>query len=71
LGRGPEYERTKTASRLLLDGAVQLLIVTGREPGPGDSAESLRARPATSGGRCGRRGGQPEGAGSGQKPSTE
>jgi uncharacterized SAM-binding protein YcdF (DUF218 family) len=42
LAGDPDYERTKTASRLLLEGQVGLLIVTGGEPGPGDSAESLR-----------------------------
>ena len=43
LAGDPDYERTRTGSRLLLDGRVRLLIVTGGEPGPGDSAESLRA----------------------------
>jgi uncharacterized SAM-binding protein YcdF (DUF218 family) len=43
LAGDPDYERTKTAARLLLDGEVRLLIVTGGEPGPGDSASSLRA----------------------------
>jgi uncharacterized SAM-binding protein YcdF (DUF218 family) len=43
LAGDPDYERTKTGARLLLDGRVRLLIVTGGEPGPGDSAESLRA----------------------------
>jgi uncharacterized SAM-binding protein YcdF (DUF218 family) len=43
LAGDPDYERTKTAARLLLDGEVRLLIVTGGEPGPGDSALSLRA----------------------------
>ncbi len=38
----PDYERTKTAARLLLAGQVRLLLLTGGEPGPGDSAESLR-----------------------------
>jgi uncharacterized SAM-binding protein YcdF (DUF218 family) len=42
LAGDPDYERTKTAARLLLEGQVGLLIVTGGEPGPGDSAESLR-----------------------------
>jgi uncharacterized SAM-binding protein YcdF (DUF218 family) len=42
LAGDPDYERTRTASRLLLDGQVRLLILTGGEPGPGDSAESLR-----------------------------
>jgi uncharacterized SAM-binding protein YcdF (DUF218 family) len=43
LAGDPDYERTRTGSRLLLDGRVRLLILTGGEPGPGDSAESLRA----------------------------
>jgi uncharacterized SAM-binding protein YcdF (DUF218 family) len=38
------YERTATAARLLQAGQARLLVVTGGEPGPGDSAESLRAR---------------------------
>ena len=42
LAGDPDYERTKTAARLLLEGQVRLLIVTGGEPGPGDSATSLR-----------------------------
>jgi uncharacterized SAM-binding protein YcdF (DUF218 family) len=42
LAGDPDYERTRTASRLLLEGQVRLLIVTGGEPGPGDSATSLR-----------------------------
>ena len=42
LAGDPDYERTKTAVRLLLEGQVRLLIVTGGEPGPGDSATSLR-----------------------------
>jgi len=43
LAGDPDYERTKTGARLLLSGAVRLLILTGGEPGPGDSATSLRA----------------------------
>lgn len=42
LAGDPDYERTKTGVRLVLDGQVRLLLVTGGEPGPGDSAESLR-----------------------------
>jgi uncharacterized SAM-binding protein YcdF (DUF218 family) len=42
LAGDPDYERTKTAVRLLLDGQVGLLVLTGGEPGPGDSATSLR-----------------------------
>lgn len=38
------YERTATAASLVRSGQVRLLVVTGGEPGPGDSAESLRAR---------------------------
>ena len=38
----PDYERTKTAARLWLAGEVSLLIMTGGEAGPGDSATSLR-----------------------------
>jgi uncharacterized SAM-binding protein YcdF (DUF218 family) len=38
----PDYERTLTASRLVKSSDARLLIVTGGEPGPGDSAESLR-----------------------------
>jgi uncharacterized SAM-binding protein YcdF (DUF218 family) len=40
----PDYERTITAAALVRDGAVPLLVLTGGEPGPGDSAESLRAK---------------------------
>jgi uncharacterized SAM-binding protein YcdF (DUF218 family) len=40
----PDYERTSHASRLLLEGRVRLLVLTGGEPGPGDSAASLRER---------------------------
>jgi uncharacterized SAM-binding protein YcdF (DUF218 family) len=43
LAGDPDYERTKSGARLLLAGEVRLLILTGGEPGPGDSAESLRA----------------------------
>jgi uncharacterized SAM-binding protein YcdF (DUF218 family) len=42
LAGDPDYERTITGARLLLEGQVRLLIVTGGEPGPGDSATSLR-----------------------------
>jgi hypothetical protein len=42
LAGDPDYERTKMAARLLLAGEVRLLILTGGEPGPGDSAVSLR-----------------------------
>jgi uncharacterized SAM-binding protein YcdF (DUF218 family) len=42
LAGDPDYERTKSGARLVLAGEARLLIVTGGEPGPGDSAESLR-----------------------------
>lgn len=42
LAGDPGFLRTKRAARLLLEGQVRLLIVTGGEPSPGDSAESLR-----------------------------
>ena len=38
----PGYERTTTAARLVTEGRARLLIATGGEPGPGDSASSLR-----------------------------
>lgn len=40
----PGYERTTTAVALMRSQNVSTLILTGGEPGPGDSAESLRAR---------------------------
>jgi len=42
LAGDPDYERTKSAARLVLSGEARLLILTGGEPGPGDSAVSLR-----------------------------
>jgi len=42
LAGDPDYERTKSGARLVLAGEARLLIVTGGEPGPGDSAASLR-----------------------------
>ena len=42
LAGDPDYERTRSAARLVLAGEARLLILTGGEPGPGDSAESLR-----------------------------
>ena len=42
LAGDPGYERTRTAVRLWHEGQVSLLIMTGGEPGPGDSATSLR-----------------------------
>ena len=41
-GRGPRLRAHAHGARLWLDGQVSLLIVTGGEPGPGDSATSLR-----------------------------
>lgn len=41
LAGDPDYERTRSGARLLLSGEVRLLILTGGEPGPGDSATSL------------------------------
>ena len=38
----PGYERTSTAARLVLNGRARLLVLTGGEPGPGDSSASLR-----------------------------
>ena len=40
----PGYERTRTAVALMRLENVATLIVTGGEPGPGDSAESLRGK---------------------------
>lgn len=42
LAGDPDYERTRSAARLWHEGNVSLLIMTGGEPGPGDSAASLR-----------------------------
>ena len=42
LAGDPDYERTKTGARLVLAGEARLLILTGGEPGPGDSASSPR-----------------------------
>jgi uncharacterized SAM-binding protein YcdF (DUF218 family) len=42
LAGDPNFERTRTAARLWLEGQVSLLIVTGGERSPGDSATSLR-----------------------------
>ncbi len=42
LAGDPGYERTKCGARLVLAGEARLLILTGGEPGPGDSATSLR-----------------------------
>jgi uncharacterized SAM-binding protein YcdF (DUF218 family) len=40
----PDYERTTAAVALMRAENVATLILTGGEPGPGDSAESLRVR---------------------------
>ena len=42
LAGDPDYERTKSAARLVLAGEARLLILTGGFPGPSDSAGSLR-----------------------------
>lgn len=44
LAGDPGYERTITASRLVLSGEARLLILTGGEPGPGDSSSDLRRK---------------------------
>jgi uncharacterized SAM-binding protein YcdF (DUF218 family) len=36
------FERTKAAARLVREGEARLLVLTGGEPWPGDSAASLR-----------------------------
>jgi uncharacterized SAM-binding protein YcdF (DUF218 family) len=38
------FERTKAASRLVREGRARLLVLTGGEPWPGDSAASLHER---------------------------
>jgi uncharacterized SAM-binding protein YcdF (DUF218 family) len=40
----PDYERTATAARLVRAGQARLLLLTGGQSGPGDSAVSLRQR---------------------------
>jgi uncharacterized SAM-binding protein YcdF (DUF218 family) len=42
LSGDPDYERTTSAARIVLRGEARLLVLTGGEPGPGDSAISLR-----------------------------
>jgi uncharacterized SAM-binding protein YcdF (DUF218 family) len=42
LAGDPSYERTGEAASLVRSGRARLLVVTGGEKGPGDSAESLR-----------------------------
>jgi uncharacterized SAM-binding protein YcdF (DUF218 family) len=49
LAGDPDYERTLTAARLLASGDARLLVLTGGEPGPGDSAASLRERAVAAG----------------------
>ncbi|HUG54131.1 MAG TPA: YdcF family protein [Vicinamibacteria bacterium] len=44
LAGDPSYERTATAALLMRAGQARLLVLTGGEPGPGDSAASLRER---------------------------
>jgi hypothetical protein len=41
-GGDPGYERTRYASQLLHEKWTQSLVLCGGEPGPGDSATSLR-----------------------------
>jgi uncharacterized SAM-binding protein YcdF (DUF218 family) len=41
LAGDPDYERTAAAARLVNAGECRLLILTGGETGPGDSASSL------------------------------
>lgn len=41
LAGDPDYERTRTAARIVLAGEADLLVLTGGEAGPGDSARSL------------------------------
>ena len=40
----PGFERTTSAARLVSEGKARLLVLTGGEPWPGDSAASLRER---------------------------
>jgi uncharacterized SAM-binding protein YcdF (DUF218 family) len=44
LAGDPDYERTRAGAELVRSGAARLLVLTGGEPGPGDSAESLRVK---------------------------
>jgi uncharacterized SAM-binding protein YcdF (DUF218 family) len=44
LAGDPDYERTREGAELVRSGAARLLVLTGGEPGPGDSAESLRMK---------------------------
>jgi len=40
----PGFERTTAAARMVCEGKARLLVLTGGEAWPGDSAASLRAR---------------------------
>ena len=44
LAGDPDYERTHAGAELVRSGTAHLLVLTGGEPGPGDSAESLRVK---------------------------
>jgi len=44
LAGDPDYERTQAGAELVRSGTAHLLVLTGGEPGPGDSAESLRVK---------------------------
>jgi uncharacterized SAM-binding protein YcdF (DUF218 family) len=44
LAGDPGYERTAAGVELVRSGKAHLLVLTGGEVGPGDSAESLRAK---------------------------
>ncbi len=44
LAGDPDYERTTTAAQLVLSGEARLLVLTGGEPGPGDSARDLERK---------------------------
>ena len=44
LAGDPDYERTHAGAELVRSGTAHLLVLTGGEPGPGDSAESLRIK---------------------------
>jgi uncharacterized SAM-binding protein YcdF (DUF218 family) len=42
LAGDPNYERTITGSRIVMQDQARVLVLTGGQPGPGDSATSLR-----------------------------
>jgi uncharacterized SAM-binding protein YcdF (DUF218 family) len=44
LAGDPDYERTHAGAELVRSGTAHLLVLTGGEPGPGDSAESMRVK---------------------------